>query len=63
MSRQIYTEEEKEKLIKEIDPYLIRKFFLQLLNMVLLIIYYKEERPITHEDEVLLVCGIANPNL
>jgi len=56
------TLEEKNKIIKEINPLPAQKVFFTTIEYGgPYHIISKEERIITPEDEILLVCGIANP--
>lgn len=54
---------DKEKVIKEIKPFPHQKvFFTSIQYGVAYHIKSKEQRQISLKDEVLLVCGIANPS-
>lgn len=56
------TEEKKQKVINSLRPLSTQKvFFTSIKYGIPYHIYSKEQRAITTNDEVLLVCGIANP--
>jgi tetraacyldisaccharide 4'-kinase len=56
------TEEQRNKIIKEIKPLDHQKVFFTTIEYgTPYHIITREERLITTEDEILLVCGIANP--
>lgn len=55
-------EVEKAEIIKDINPLPHQKIFFTTIEYGRPYhIYGEQQRDITHEDEVLLVCGIANP--
>jgi tetraacyldisaccharide 4'-kinase len=54
--------EKKRKTIRDIQPYPHQKIFFTCIEYgEPYHISTKQERPITKQDEILLVCGIANP--
>lgn len=56
------SENEKQKAIEEIKPKRNQKVFFTTIDYYAPYhIIHKEQRDITTEDEILLVCGIANP--
>ncbi|MFL9484155.1 tetraacyldisaccharide 4'-kinase [Chitinophagaceae bacterium LWZ2-11] len=56
------SEEQRKKIIKELKPEPAQKMFFTTIEYgIPYHIITKEKRTITQDDEVLLVCGIANP--
>lgn len=54
--------EQKRKTIRDIQPYPHQKIFFTCIEYGMPYhISTKQERPVTKKDEILLVCGIANP--